>query len=54
VTIEPYFEGPLFSAETVSWDGETRLLGITSGVLSRDPYFREETGSFPVSTPNSS
>jgi biotin carboxylase len=48
---EPYFLGPLYSAETLSWGSETRLLGVTSRLLSAEPYFREEGGSFPVAFP---
>jgi biotin carboxylase len=49
---EPYFTGPLYSAETVSWDGRTRVLGVTSRAMSPEPYFREEIGSFPVRLPD--
>jgi biotin carboxylase len=52
LTAEPYFIGPLYSAETVSWDGETRLLGVTSRKISPEPHFREEMGSFPVRFPD--
>jgi biotin carboxylase len=52
LTAEPYFAGPMYSAETVSWEGQTRLLGITSRALSPEPYFREEMGSFPVHFPD--
>ncbi|WP_367127367.1 argininosuccinate lyase [Saccharothrix sp. HUAS TT1] len=48
---EPYFEGPLYSAETVTWRGETRLLGVLSRVLSPEPVRREEAASFPVAFP---
>ncbi|QQQ74042.1 ATP-grasp domain-containing protein [Saccharothrix sp. 6-C] len=48
---EPYFEGPLYSAETLSWRGETRLLGVLSRVLSPEPARREEAASFPVAFP---
>ncbi|NMO55695.1 ATP-grasp domain-containing protein [Actinoplanes sp. TBRC 11911] len=51
LTAEPYFVGPLYSAETVSWDGGTRVLGVTSRKLSPEPHFREEMGSFPVYFP---
>ncbi|MDT0382164.1 ATP-grasp domain-containing protein [Streptomyces sp. DSM 42041] len=51
LTAEPYFVGPLYSAETLSWGGETRILGITSRSLSPEPYFREDTLSFPVAFP---
>lgn len=45
---EPVFLGPLFSAESVTWNHETTVLGITSRTLSREFRFREETLSFPV------
>jgi biotin carboxylase len=51
VTVEPYFVGPMYSAETVSWDGETRVMGVSSRGLSPEPSFREETASFPVEFP---
>ncbi len=51
LTAEPYFSGPLYSAETLSWDGETRLLGISSRLLSPLPHFREEGEAFPVAFP---
>ncbi|WP_330477922.1 ATP-grasp domain-containing protein [Streptomyces platensis] len=51
LTAEPYFFGPLYSVETLTWAGETRVLGVTSRTLSPEPYFREETFSFPVAFP---
>lgn len=48
LTAEPYFSGPLYSAETLTWDGDTKLLGVSSRTLSVEPYFREEAISFPV------
>jgi hypothetical protein len=45
---EPFFVGPLYSAETISWNGETRLLGFSGRVLSPEPHFREEVFTFPV------
>ncbi|WP_329388361.1 ATP-grasp domain-containing protein [Streptomyces sp. NBC_01716] len=48
---EPYFIGPLYSAETISWNGETRLLGVSGRVLSAEPHFREEVFTFPVQLP---
>ncbi|MGW7411723.1 ATP-grasp domain-containing protein [Streptomyces sp. NPDC054863] len=51
LTAEPYFSGPLYSAETLSWDGETRVLGITSRILSPLPHFREEGEAFPIAFP---
>lgn len=49
---EPYFEGPLYSAETVTWQGETRLLGLLSRVMSPEPLRREEASGFPVAFPD--
>ncbi|MGW0393016.1 ATP-grasp domain-containing protein [Streptomyces sp. NPDC003042] len=51
LTVEPYFAGPLYSAETLSWDGETRLLGVSSRLLSPLPHFREEGEAFPIAFP---
>jgi hypothetical protein len=45
---EPYFAGPLYSAETITWQGRTRLLGVFSRQLSPEPRRREEAASFPV------
>jgi len=48
---EPYFQGPLYSAETITWQGRTRLLGVLSRGLSPEPARREETSAFPVAFP---
>ncbi|PPK65605.1 argininosuccinate lyase [Actinokineospora auranticolor] len=48
---EPYFEGPLYSAETITWAGRTRLLGMLSRHLSPEPVRREEASAFPVAFP---
>jgi biotin carboxylase len=48
---EPYFEGPLYGAETITWQGRTRLLGVLSRVLSPEPVRREEASAFPVAFP---
>ncbi|MFD7749650.1 ATP-grasp domain-containing protein [Streptomyces sp. NPDC059698] len=45
---EPYFTGPVYSAETLTWAGRTRLLGVSSRLMSPEPYFREEITAFPV------
>ncbi|MCP2167098.1 ATP-grasp domain-containing protein [Goodfellowiella coeruleoviolacea] len=45
---EPYFAGPLYSAETITWQGRTRLLGVVSRQLSPEPRRREEAAAFPV------
>ncbi|MGV9311295.1 ATP-grasp domain-containing protein [Streptomyces sp. NPDC003691] len=48
---EPFLAGPLYSAETLSWKGETRLLGVSSRLTSRTPSVREEGAAFPVALP---
>ena len=48
LTIEPFFSGTLYSLETLSWEGETRLIAVTSRVISPEPLFREEAFSSPV------
>ncbi|MFE2045063.1 ATP-grasp domain-containing protein [Streptomyces sp. NPDC059477] len=48
---EPYFGGPVYSAETLTWAGRTRLLGVSSRLMSPEPYFREEITAFPVAFP---
>ncbi|MFE7380322.1 ATP-grasp domain-containing protein [Streptomyces zhihengii] len=45
---EPYLAGPLYSAETLGFGGETRLLGVFSRQTSRRPAVREEAAAFPV------
>jgi biotin carboxylase len=49
---EPLLAGPLYSAETLTWDGRTRLLGVTSRHLSPQPRVREEAAAFPVAMPD--
>ncbi|MFE1957920.1 ATP-grasp domain-containing protein [Streptomyces sp. NPDC059479] len=49
---EPFLAGPLYSAETLSWAGETRLLGVLSRQTSREPAVREEAAAFPVALPH--
>lgn len=48
---EPYFSGPVYSAETLTWAGRTRLLGVSSRLMSPEPLFREEITAFPVAFP---
>ncbi|GAA2721317.1 MULTISPECIES: ATP-grasp domain-containing protein [Streptomyces] len=50
-TAEPYFLGPLYSIETLTWEGRTRVLGVSSRVLSAPPVVREEALAFPVALP---
>ncbi|WP_371599062.1 ATP-grasp domain-containing protein [Streptomyces sp. NBC_00564] len=48
---EPFFSGPVYSAETLSWEGETKLLGVLSRQMSPEPSVREEAAAFPVVLP---
>lgn len=48
---EAFLAGPLYSAETLSWDGTTRLLGVLSRQTSRAAVAREEAAAFPVALP---
>ena len=49
---EPFLAGPVYSAETLSWAGHTRLLGVLSRQLSPEPSVREEAAAFPVALPD--
>ncbi|MCX4736821.1 ATP-grasp domain-containing protein [Streptomyces sp. NBC_01363] len=51
-TAEPYFLGPLYSVETLTWQGQTRVIGLNSRIMSAPPSFREEALSFPVQLPD--
>ncbi|MEW1630724.1 ATP-grasp domain-containing protein [Streptomyces sp. NPDC089173] len=48
---EAFLAGPLYSAETLSWEGTTRLLGVLSRQTSRTAVVREEVAAFPVALP---
>ncbi|MFK4066388.1 ATP-grasp domain-containing protein [Streptomyces sp. NPDC029674] len=48
---ERYFSGPVYSAETLGWEGETKLLGVLSRQMSPEPSVREEAAAFPVAFP---
>ncbi|MFI7274738.1 ATP-grasp domain-containing protein [Streptomyces sp. NPDC049879] len=48
---ERFLAGPLYSAETLTWAGTTRLLGVLSRQTSRRPAVREEAAAFPVALP---
>lgn len=48
LTIEPFFSGTLFSIETLCWDGDIRILALTSRIMSDEPYFKEEAFSLPI------
>ncbi|ALG11294.1 ATP-grasp domain-containing protein [Kibdelosporangium phytohabitans] len=48
VFAEPLFEGPVYSAETITWAGRTRLLGVLSRQVTG---VREDAAAFPVVFP---
>ncbi|WP_150130501.1 argininosuccinate lyase [Streptomyces sp. 150FB] len=48
ITVEPYFKGPLYSAETYTTATGTTLFGVTSRTVSELPDFRELDLSYPV------
>ncbi|MFI7320715.1 ATP-grasp domain-containing protein [Streptomyces venezuelae] len=48
---ERFFSGPVYSAETLGWRGETKLLGVLSRQMSPEPSVREEAAAFPVAFP---
>jgi predicted ATP-grasp superfamily ATP-dependent carboligase len=50
VTCEPYFAGPLFSFESLSFRGAHRLLAVSGRVTSGFPGLREDAILTPVST----
>jgi biotin carboxylase len=52
LAVEPYFCGPLYSIETVSHAGETRVLGVNSRIMPPPPSFREDGNAFPVQFPD--
>lgn len=51
LTAEPFLAGPVYSAETITWQGHTRLLGLSSRLMSRQPFFREDVTAFPAALP---
>ncbi|MDR1448826.1 MAG: ATP-grasp domain-containing protein [Propionibacteriaceae bacterium] len=52
LAVEPYFCGPLYSAETISYAGETRVLGVNSRIMPPPPSFREDGCAFPIQFPD--
>lgn len=47
---ETYFSGTLYSIETISFRGETKVIAVSSRVLSDMPLFMEKAISLPVNT----
>ncbi|AMX83168.1 hypothetical protein GS3922_05430 [Geobacillus subterraneus] len=50
--VEEYLEGPLVSVETISYQNEVYVLGITDRTVGKPPYFVAETASFPAKIDN--
>lgn len=46
--IEEYLDAPEFSVETMSWQGQTIVIGITQKILTGFPYFVESGHFFPA------
>ncbi|WP_270168132.1 ATP-grasp domain-containing protein [Paenibacillus sp. SYP-B4298] len=51
VLIEEYVEAPEYSVETISWQGQTKVVGITQKSLAGFPYFIEAGHLFPAQLP---
>lgn len=48
LTLEPYFRGTLYSAESVSWQGEMRMFALSGRLMSPEPKFTEEAVLTPL------
>lgn len=46
--VEEYVQAPEFSVETISWQGQTEVIGITQKSLAGLPYFVEAGHLFPA------
>ncbi|EJR36426.1 MULTISPECIES: ATP-grasp domain-containing protein [Bacillus] len=51
VLLEEYIEGPEYSVEMFSWEGNSICIGITEKQLTGFPYFVESGHIFPVELP---
>ncbi|WNN45470.1 ATP-grasp domain-containing protein [Winslowiella toletana] len=51
--VETYFCGTLYSVETISFRGETRVIAVSSRVLSDMPLFMEKAISLPINAESS-
>ncbi|MET3658072.1 ATP-grasp domain-containing protein [Sporosarcina psychrophila] len=52
VLVEEYLDAPEYSVEIISWQGETKLIGITEKFITGLPYFIEEAHIFPAPLTN--
>lgn len=48
LTVEPFFHGAIYSAETLTWNNQTKIYAITNRIMSSEPYFKEEAMSTPA------
>ena len=46
--LEEYMQGPEFSVESVTADGETTILGVTDKSVTGEPFFIEDGHMFPA------
>ncbi|HEU4965068.1 MAG TPA: ATP-grasp domain-containing protein [Bacilli bacterium] len=46
--LEEFLYGPVYSVEAITYEGETRILGLSDRVMGNLPYFVELGNSFPV------
>nr|AGS49875.1 cysteine synthase [uncultured bacterium esnapd18] len=51
VLVEQYLDGPEYSVEAFSQDGEIRWVGVTAKTSGRPPYFVEDRHLFPAPIP---
>lgn len=52
IMIESYFSGTLYSIETISWQGEIKVLAISSRMMTPEPDFLEVGISAPINFPD--
>ncbi|USP02125.1 ATP-grasp domain-containing protein [Bartonella taylorii] len=48
ILIETFFSGTLYSAETISYKGKTKLLATSSRIISDTPDFKELATALPL------
>lgn len=49
--VEEYLDGPEYSVEMFSWEGDAHCVGITAKTLGAPPYFVEHRHLFPAPLP---
>ncbi|MGB8953805.1 MAG: ATP-grasp domain-containing protein [Tumebacillaceae bacterium] len=51
ILVEEYVNAPEYSVEMFTWEGKTRLIGITQKTVIGEPYFTESMHTFPAPLP---